>query len=55
MKHLITAFGGGHTSLALACMQKIRGENFFIVLKNDEMSRERINALRLKFFTVIEP
>lgn len=55
MKYLITAFGGGHTSLALACMEKIRGKKFFVILKDDEMSREKIDALRLKYFTVIEP
>lgn len=55
MKHLITAFGGGHTSLALACMEKIEGKKFFVILKNDEMSRERMDTLRLEYFTVIEP
>lgn len=55
MKCLITAFGGGHTSLALACMEKIRGRKFFVILKNDEMSRERMDALRLEYFTVVEP
>ena len=55
MKYLITAFGGGHTSLALACMEKISDENFFLILKNDEMTRSRMDALGLKYFEVIEP
>lgn len=55
MRYLVTAFGGGHTGLALACMEKIGGEKFFVILKNDELSRKRMDALRLKYFTVVEP
>jgi len=55
MKYLITAFGGGHTSLALACMEKVRGEKFFVILKNDGMSRARMDALGLRYFVVVEP
>lgn len=55
MKYLITAFGGGHTSLALACMGKIGGQKLFVILTNDEMSRNRMDALRLDYSMVIEP
>ncbi len=55
MRYLITAFGGGHTSLALASMKKIKGKKFFVTLKNDGMSQERIEALCLRYITVVEP
>lgn len=55
MRYLITAFGGGHTSLALASIGKIKGEKFLVTLKNDEMSRDRIETLHLRYFTIVEP
>jgi len=55
MKYLITAFGGGHTSLALACMEKVEGKKFFVILENDGLSREKMDALRLKYCTIVEP
>ena len=55
MKYLITAFGGGHTSLALACVEKIKGDKFLVILENDELSEERITALGVKYSVIIEP
>lgn len=55
MRILITAFGGGHTGVALACMKKISGEVSFLVLKNDDLTKKRLDHLGLQYQQITEP
>lgn len=55
MRVLITAFGGGHTGVALACLKKISGAPSFVVLKNDDLTKKKLNYLGLKYYEITEP
>lgn len=55
MHALITAFGGGHTGLALACLKKINGEVTFVVLENDFLTKKKLDSLDLNYQEMIEP
>ncbi|MEM2145942.1 MAG: glycosyltransferase [Candidatus Jordarchaeaceae archaeon] len=55
MRIIITAFGGGHTGVALACMRNIRGEVSFLVLKNDDLTKKKLDYLGLKYRQMTEP
>ncbi|MEN3052253.1 MAG: glycosyltransferase [Candidatus Methanosuratincola petrocarbonis] len=55
MRVLITAFGGGHTGVALACLKKIGGDVCFVVLNNDDLTKMKLTSLGFRYSQIIEP
>lgn len=55
MNNLISAFGGGHTTTALACLERIKGKNYFVIVDNDKLSEKKIKKLGYQYFKVIAP